>query len=345
MKFRISTQQLPLLSTALVFAILYVCGCFAYHYFFSLNVFLGFLQDNCFLGVAAVGATFVILSGGIDLSVGAVIGFTTVVIASLIQQKNIPPWAAFAIVLAITTLIGAGMGTFVHFFAIPSFLVTLAGLFFYRGMALLISQDQIDIRSSAFHSLSDFSFHLAKGVVIRPPLLILVATVLAGIFLTRRTAFGRSIYAIGGAENSALLMGLPVARNKVFIYALSGFCSGLAGITAALYFNDGEALHARGLELDAIAVVVVGGTLLSGGFGSVLGTFLGILIFGIIQTIINFQNLNSWWTRIAVGGLLLAFILLQKLIRWGTRRLAKTAALKKGTPGGGVEGRAMDARQ
>ena len=329
MKLRISPQQLPLISTAVVFALLYILGCFHYHYFFSLNVFLGFLQDNCFLGVAAVGATFVILSGGIDLSVGAVIGCTTIALAALVQHAHLPPLAAIAIVLLATTLVGALMGTFIHVFAIPSFLITLAGLFFYRGLALLISTEQIDIDSSTFHALSDFSLHLAKGVSIRPPFLILLAAVIAGIFLTRRTAFGRSIYAIGGAENSAVLMGLPVARNKVLIYALSGFCSGLAGVTAALYFNSGYALHASGLELDAIAVVVVGGTLLTGGFGSVLGTFLGILIFGIIQAIINFQNLNSWWTRIAVGGLLLAFILLQKLIRFVTRRSAKTAAMKK----------------
>jgi ribose/xylose/arabinose/galactoside ABC-type transport system permease subunit len=332
MKLRISPQQLPLISTAIVFAILYICGCFAYHYFFSANVFLGFLQDNCFLGIAAVGATFVILSGGIDLSVGAVIGCTTIGLASLIEHAHLHPALAIVLVLLATTLIGGGMGAFIHIFSIPSFLITLAGLFFYRGLALLISTEQIDIDSSPFHALSDFSFHIAKGVSIRPPLLILLATIWAGIFLTRRTAFGRSIYAIGGAENSALLMGLPVARNKILTYALSGFCSGLAGVTAALYFNAGYALHASGLELDAIAVVVVGGTLLTGGFGSVVGTFLGILIFGIIQAIINFQNLNSWWTRIAVGGLLLAFILLQKLIRWATRRSAKTAANKKPLP-------------
>jgi simple sugar transport system permease protein len=332
MKIRISPQQLPLLSTAIVFALLYICGCFAYHYFFSLNVFIGFLQDNCFLGVAAVGATFVILSGGIDLSVGAVIGCTTIALAALIQHAHVPPFVAILLVLLATTLIGAGMGVFIHVFAIPSFLITLAGLFFYRGLALLISTEQIEIEAAHFHLLSDFSFHIAKGVSIRPPLLILLAAVLAGIFITRRTAFGRSLFAIGGAENSAVLMGLPVARNKIVMYALSGFCSGLAGVTATLYFNAGYALHASGLELDAIAVVVVGGTLLTGGFGSILGTFFGILIFGIIQTIINFQNLNSWWTRIAVGGLLLAFILLQKLIRWGTRRSAKIAARKKPSP-------------
>lgn len=150
-----------------------------------------------------------------------------------------------------------------------------------------------------------------------------------GIFLLaaiveRYTAFGRNVYAMGGSEEAALLMGLPVARTRCSIYALSGFCSSLAGVLHTLNILSGDAKAATALELDAIAVVVIGGTLLSGGVGTVWGTMLGVLIFGIINMAITFEGtLNSWWTKIAIAGLLLTFFALQKLVtRAGQSRTA-----------------------
>jgi simple sugar transport system permease protein len=136
------------------------------------------------------------------------------------------------------------------------------------------------------------------------------------VFVSLFTPFGRNVYALGGSESSAVLMGLPVGRTKIAIYAVGGFCSALGGIVYTIYTSSGNAIAATGLELDAIAAVVVGGTLLTGGVGYVAGTLLGLLIFGIIQTAIIFQGtLSSWWTRIAVGVLLLVFILLQKILQ------------------------------
>src|SRR5690606_7322539 len=136
-----------------------------------------------------------------------------------------------------------------------------------------------------------------------------------GVVLAGSTRFGRAVYAIGGSEQSAALMGLPVASTVVRVYAFSGFCSALAGVVYTLYMLSGYSLHGMGLELDAIAAVVIGGTMLSGGIGYVSGTFVGVLILGIIQTLIAFDgSLSSWWTRIVIGVLLLVFCLLQRLL-------------------------------
>ena len=139
--------------------------------------------------------------------------------------------------------------------------------------------------------------------------------VVAGATLVARsTQFGRTVYAIGGSESSAALMGLPVASTIVRVYALSGFCAALGGVLYTMYTLSGYSLHATGLELDAIAAVVIGGTLLSGGIGHVQGTLFGVLVLGLIQTLIAFDGtLSSWWTRIVIGMLLLAFCLLQRL--------------------------------
>jgi simple sugar transport system permease protein len=145
---------------------------------------------------------------------------------------------------------------------------------------------------------------------------------LIALFVAHYTRFGRFIYALGGDEQSATLMGLPVGRTKILIYTLSGFCSALAGVVYTFYTQSGDPASCVGLELDAIASVVIGGTLLSGGVGFMAGTLMGVLILGLIQTLITFKgDLNTWWTRIVVGLLVLAFILLQNVIAVISRRL------------------------
>ena len=135
-----------------------------------------------------------------------------------------------------------------------------------------------------------------------------------GFIVLQRTRLGRSVYAIGDNETSAKLMGLPCRRTKLWIYTIAGLCSAMAGVVYAFYTQSGDPNAAVGLELDVIASVVIGGTVLSGGSGYVLGTLFGVLILGLIQTLISFQGtLNSWWTKIFVGFLLLAFILLQRV--------------------------------
>ncbi|MGA2232031.1 MAG: galactofuranose ABC transporter, permease protein YjfF [Tepidisphaeraceae bacterium] len=307
---------MPLLATLLVCAILYTSASLAFKHFFSTDVFLGFFSDESFLGIAALGETFVILSGGIDLSVGSVVGCTGIVVAVLIEKYHIHPAVAIAMVLAATTIFGAVMGVLIHFLSLPPFLVTLGGLFAVRGAALLVSSESITIDHPIYDWLSSVAIPIGGGMTLPLTAVIFLVMVIVLVVISLQTPFGRNVYAIGGNETSALLMGLPVGSTKVAIYALAGFCSGLAGVVYTIYTSSGNALAGAGMELDAIAAVVVGGTLLSGGVGYVAGTPLGVITFGIIQTAITFQGqLSSWWTRIAIGGLLLGFLVIQRLIQ------------------------------
>jgi simple sugar transport system permease protein len=308
-------QRLPLLGTVLVFLLTAGYGSLAYPGFFSAQVFLNLLIDNAFLCIVGVGMTFVILSGGIDLSVGSVIALTTMVSAALIEHHHWAAWQAIPLVLAGGTAFGALMGWLIQRFRLQPFIVTLAGMFLGRGLCYLISIDSISITDATYTALSQARLPLWPGAALSIGAVVALAVLAAGIWLARATAFGRTVYAIGGNEASARLMGLPVARTVVAVYALSGFCAALAGVVFTLYMLSGYGLHAVGLELDAIAAVVIGGTLLSGGVGQVAGTLFGVLILGILQTLIAFDgSLSAWWTRIVIGVLLLVFCLLQRAI-------------------------------
>jgi len=310
-----NSKYLPLLATIVIFVLAYAVCTLQYPNILSTRVIGNLLTDNAFLGIAAVGMTFVIISGGIDLSIGSVIAFTGVFLAVILQNTSIHPLAAFAIVLAITTAFGAVMGMIIHFLQMPPFIVTLAGMFLARGMAYVLSIDSIPINHEYYSTLTSLYYRLPGGgrlTLIGGIMLIVFA---AGIFIAHRTRFGTNVYALGGGVQTAQLMGVPVARTTIQIYALSGFLAGLSGIVFSLYTSAGYSLAAVGVELDAIAAVVIGGTLLTGGAGFVAGTFIGLLIQGLIQTYITFDGtLSSWWTKILIGLLLFAFMVMQKAI-------------------------------
>jgi len=308
-------RNIPFLATLSVCVLLYVAAGLNYKGFFSARVFLNFLSDNAVLGVAAIGLTFVILSGGIDLSVGSVVGVVSIVLAILVDGKGIPPAVAIPLVLAAGTIFGAGMGILIHYYALPPFLVTLGGMFFARGLGFMIKMESMPITKLG-NIVDAITIPLGGAYEIPATAVVFLAFLAIAIVIAHFTRFGRHVYAIGGNEQSAVLMGLPVARTKLGVYALGGFCSAAAGVVFTFYTSSGNPTAGTGLELDAIAAVVVGGTLLSGGVGLLAGTLVGVLIFGMIQTIITFQgNINSWWTPIIIGLLLLAFILLQKAIQ------------------------------
>jgi len=223
-----------------------------------------------------------------------------------------------ALTLALGTGFGALMGAMIWRYRLQPFVATLAGMFLARGAATLISVDSIHIEHPAYTALAWLKIPLGGGTSLSLGALIALVVVLAAVFIAGMTRFGRTVYALGGSPVSAHLMGLPLASTQIAVYALSGLCSALAGVVCTFYMLSGYSQHALGLELDAIAAVVIGGTLLSGGKGHVLGTLLGVLLLGMIQTLIAFNGeLSSWWTRIAIGVLLLAFCLLQRFfVRW-----------------------------
>jgi simple sugar transport system permease protein len=325
MKLPFSSKYVSLLATAAVLIALYTVGCVSFPNFGSLRVGVNLIGDNAFLGVAAIGATFVILSGGIDLSVGAAVAFTSILIASLIGN-GVDPFLAILAALAIGALFGTAMGCLIRWFELPPFLVTLAGMFLARGMGFVVHPQSLGIEHPFFlkHITEDLSIHLTERVSVPFTATCFVFIFLVALLVAHYTPFGRYIYALGGDEQSATLMGLPVGRTKIFTYTVSGFCSALAGVVYTFYTQSGDPASCVGLELDAIAAVVIGGTLLSGGVGFMAGTAMGVLILGLIQTLITFQgNLNTWWTRIVVGMLVLVFILLQNVISTASRRLSE----------------------
>ena len=307
-------RNLSILVILALFFLMFGWGSVAYSGFFSVQNFLNLFIDNAYLLILAVGMTFVIISSGIDLSVGSMLGFGTMLAASLVSKQHLDPFLVIAIVVAIGTLLGFFMGCLIQFFDLPPFIITLAGLYLARGLCYVVSIDTIAISDPVFEYAAHHQFNIIGNNFVSPSAVIALVVVLVGAYILRFTRFGRTVYAIGGNEQSALLMGLPVVRTKIMIYSLSGFCSGLAGVVFTFYTLSGYALDGKGMELDAIASVVIGGTLLTGGAGSILGTVLGVLVYGTIQVLIVFQGtLNSWWTRIAIGFLVFVFCSLQRL--------------------------------
>jgi simple sugar transport system permease protein len=311
-------RYLPILATLALLIGAYGFGATRYEAFASGQVVLNILIDNAFLLVVAVGMTFVILTGGIDLSVGAVVALSTLVSANLMTRHGWPAFAVLPLVLLIGALLGLGMGAVIHFFELQPFIVTLAGMFLARGLCYTISVESISITDDFFTRMAQTAVPLPGGLHVSTSVVIALVVLAVAVYVLHYTRFGRTVYAIGGSAQSATLMGLPVPRTKIAVYTISGLCSSLGGVLLAFYTLSGNPLHAVGMELDAIAAVVIGGTILTGGSGYVLGTVLGVLVLGIIQTLITFEGtLSSWWTRIVIGALLFLFIVLQRLV---TRR-------------------------
>lgn len=314
------TRISPLSATFVLLIALFFCGAVSYPNFASIAVVRNLLVDNAFLGVAAVGATFVIISGGIDLSVSSVMALTSILVATLIELRHIHPLLAFSIALGLGGAFGYVQGKLITAFDLPPFMVTLAGMFFARGAAFAVHPQSLGIShpfvAETLNESLSARFPIGpSGTTI--PITVIVMGVLVAVAWAalRHLRFGRSVYAIGDDPAAAMLMGLPVERVRVRVYALSGGISALSGIVFTLYQQSGDPASCKGLELDVIAAVVIGGTLLRGGVGSVVGSIAGVMILGIIQTLMSFQgNLSSWWTRIAAAGLVLVFLLLHRVL-------------------------------
>lgn len=319
-------RNLPLMITLAVFVLGYLFCLSQFPGFATTRVICNILTDNAFLGIVAVGMTFVILSGGIDLSVGSVIAFTGVFLARMIGDYHMSPLVAFPLVLVMGCGFGAFMGWLIDALKIPAFIITLAGMFFLRGASYLVSEESLPIDHPIYTTLSSLAWKIPGGGRLSAMALLMLAVVVLGIFLANRTRFGNQVYAIGGNATSANLMGISTRSTTIRIYMLSTGLATLAGIVFSIYTSAGYALAGMGVELDAIASVVIGGTLLSGGVGTVLGTLFGVAVQGLIQTYINFDGtLSSWWTKIAIGILLFAFIGLQRLltVMWENRQTAE----------------------
>lgn len=313
----IASQYFQFFVTVILFLVLYGIGMAMYNGFTKPQVFCNLLIDNAALIIVTVGVTFTIITGGggIDISVGSVVALVCMCLAYLLQNTDIPIPAVVAMVLCIGLAVGFVQGYLISVFKMQPFIVTLAGLFFCRGMTAVISRDTITIDNPTYVAIASERISLfANGFISVGAVVALIVLVIA-IIVLKYTKFGRTLFAIGGNESSASLMGLPVTRTKICAYVISGFCAALGGVVYSWIMLSGYTLHAMGMEMDAIASSVIGGTLLTGGVAFMPGTIFGVLIQGIILTFITFQGtLSAWWTKIVVGALLCLFIIMQALI-------------------------------
>lgn len=334
---RLKGNSFLLSVTIIMFVAMYLVGFGMYkeQNFGTMQTFLNMLIDNAGLFIAAGGMTIVLIAGGIDISIGSVVGLVCMMLAWLMERKGVSVLASVSTVLVFGTFFGFIQGFLIAYMKLQPFIVTLAGMFFCRGLTAMISVDQIAIKNPLFLAIAQKNFYLPfaanvnkRGKVlypfIHPNVLIALVALFAIWYMCKYTKFGRSLFAIGGNEQSALLMGINVRRTKLKAYVLNGFLAGLAGFVFCLNTSAGFVEQARGFEMEAIASAVIGGTLLTGGVGSVIGTFFGVLIKATIETFIRCDGtLSSWWNKIVLSILLCFFIVLQSLFAiWKTRKKA-----------------------
>lgn len=324
----IASQNFPFYVTGVLFIILFGIGSVAFEGFFSLQVFLNLFIDNAALIIVTVGITFTIISGfgGIDLSVGAVVSLTCMTLAVLMRDSGLSPYVCMALVLVIGVVVGLINGFLITFFKLQPFIVTLGTMFLCRGLTAILSKDSVPIDNETYSWLAGMYFEFGDFFISLGSIIALTMVVIATVVL-RYTSFGRGVFAIGGNEQSSRLMGLKTDSIRLRVYVISGFCAALGGICYSWNMLSGYTQHGLGMEMDAIASSVIGGTQLMGGVGFMPGTLLGVMIQGTILTIISFQgSLSAWWTKIVVGLLLCLFIVMQALVNAHKNKLMNQIA-------------------
>ncbi|MBR2941960.1 MAG: sugar ABC transporter permease YjfF [Clostridia bacterium] len=329
--FITNPKYIMVLATIGIFLAIYLFGAILYgdKGFTKLRTFAMLFVDNAYIGISAVGMTMVLITGGIDLSVAAVASLTGMFIAYGTTVLGLDPVLCMAFSILVGILLDLGMGALVTYLKIPPFVATLTGMFLARGVCSLISRESISIDNDLIDAMAGWKMYFMKWdggewVKIKPvayinlSVLMFIVMIIIGTYILQKTRFGRNVYAIGGNEQSARLMGLPVDKTKMMVYGFNGFCSALAGIAYALYVKSGWNLALQGGELDVISAAVIGGVLLSGGVGYMIGTFFGVLLKAVIPSLITFNGtLSSWWGKIITGALVLLFVALQQIVMSG----------------------------
>ena len=329
-KSRIGSNTVMLVITIALFILLYGAGCLMYadKEFGRLQNFLNVMINNAGLIIVACGVTCVMLTGGIDISVGSVVAMTCMFMSVGLAEWGMSSGALIALILLIGVVFGAVQGFCIAYLEIQPFIVTMAGLFFARGMTAVISTQQVSVPfESWFGQLSQIKCEIPfgigaylnkKGVLVTPyvrvTVVIALIVALVTFLMLRYTKFGRSLYAVGGNQQSAALMGLNVKKTRMLSHVLCSFYATLGGLCFCLNTMCGTPTQATGLEMDAISSAVIGGTLLTGGVGNVVGTLFGVLINGTISSLVKFNGkLVASWANIITAVLLCFFILLQAI--------------------------------
>jgi len=324
---QMSDTNLLLTITIAVFVLMYLFAIiFQGAGFLKPQTFLNILNSNASLIIVSVGMSIVMITGGIDISVGGVVGLVSMVSAVYIDKQggSIPMAIIFAILIGLA--FGAVQGYLVAYLEIQPFIVTLAGMFFARGMTTIVNTASFNVENEAFIALKDTRIYIPflgttnkKGVFvpgyIEIGVVVALFIVILAFVLLKWSKLGRKFYAVGGNRQSALMLGVNVKKTVFISHLLCGLLAGIGGWVYFQHVGSGSASHASGMEMNAIASSIIGGTMLTGGVGNVVGTLFGVLSLSLIQNIVSSAGLDqAWWTGITIAAMLCLFLVIQSVV-------------------------------
>jgi simple sugar transport system permease protein len=323
----VSDTNLLLIITIVVFFVMYLGAMiFLGAGFLKAQTFFNILNSQAALIITACGMSLVMIIGGIDISVGGVVALVSMSCAVYLDNMDGNPYMAILIALAIGLAYGVVQGFLVAYLDIQPFIVSLAGMFFARGMTTIVHTNPINVENEAFvklkmtrvivpglGSVNKIGKYVDAYVEIGVVVALLVVVVLFCVL--RWTKLGRAFYAVGGNRQSALMLGINVKRTRFLAHLMCSLLAGLGGYVYFLHVGSGSATHASGMEMNAIASSIIGGTMLTGGVGNIIGTLFGVLSLSTIQNIVSSAGLDqAWWTGITVAAMLCIFLVVQSVI-------------------------------
>lgn len=326
-KIPMTDTNLLLMITIIVFFAMYIGAIiFQGKGFLKPQTFFNILNANAALIITSCGMSIVMITGGIDISVGGVAALVSMCCAVYLDFHNGNVFGAVLIALAIGLAFGLVQGFLVAYLDIQPFIVSLAGMFFARGMTTIVNTNPFNVANEAFVALKETRIvvpgmgsvnkmgnyvdaYVEIGVVVA------VLIVLILFFVLKWTKLGRNFYAVGGNAQSALMLGINVRRTKFLSHLICSFLAGIGGFVYFMHVGSGSASHASGMEMNAIASSIIGGTMLTGGVGNIIGTFFGVLSLSTIQNIVSSAGLDqAWWTGITIAAMLCLFLLVQSIV-------------------------------
>lgn len=326
-KAKLTDTNLLLLITVVVFVVMYLGAMiFLKKGFLKPQTFFNILNANAALIITSCGMSIVMITGGIDISVGGVVALVSMSCAVYLDYQGGNVFVSLLLALGIGLLFGAVQGYLVAYLDIQPFIVSLAGMFFARGMTTIVHTAPFNVANEAFVALKGTRVNVpGLGTVnklgnyvnayVEIGVIVALLTVLVLFCVLRWTRLGRSFYAVGGNRQSALMLGINVKQTRFIAHLLCGLLAGIGGYVYFLHVGSGSASHASGMEMNAIASSIIGGTLLTGGVGNIFGTFVGVLSLSTIQNIVSSIGLDqAWWTGITVAGMLCVFLIVQSVI-------------------------------
>lgn len=305
--------------------------------FLKPQTFFNMLNANAALIIVACGMSLIMITGGIDISVGGVVALISMCCAVHLDYQGGNVISAVGIALLIGLAYGAVQGYLVAYLDIQPFIVSLAGMFFARGLTTIVNSNPFNVANEAFTALKNFHVTVPgmgtvnrKGIYVDAyveiGVIVAILIVIVLFFILRWTKFGRELYAVGGNKQSALMMGINVKRTKFMAHILCSLLAGIGGFVYFMHVGSGSASHATGLEMNAIAASIIGGTLLTGGVGNIIGTLFGVLSLAVIQNIVSSAGLEqAWWSGITIAAMLCLFLIIQSVVIAGKNKARSKA--------------------